>query len=231
MRFNLNPIKNGYFGAKSSLTKVYAGNDQKVYFLDKQGNSQSRFDCSSNKKIREFTGAFFNPTGDSVVLANFSGFLVFNFCPRRKIWQKKGHFDLKNYYSISSACWKPDGSQFISSNLCAALDVFSVSVKKVSLENGRFEVDFVAHNKLKVRQMKGAVSEFEVESSFGLEIENLRMRNCLSFIESCPRMPNNLYMYRICLSISFLIIRTQTVPPCSDFQIPHHRRFQNKKIL
>lgn len=57
------------------------------------------------------------------------------------------------------------------------MDVFQVSVKKVLLEGGKFEVDFVAHNKLKVKQIKGDVSEFEVESSFGLEIENLRMSN------------------------------------------------------
>ena len=116
--------------------------------MDKQGNSINRFDFSADKTVREFSGAYFNPSGDSVVLTNFSSFFVFSLNQKRNTWEKKMHMKIDNYYVISSAAWKPDGSQFIISNVCGAVDVFSVSVKKLKL-NKHFEVNYVSNSKVK----------------------------------------------------------------------------------
>jgi DNA-binding beta-propeller fold protein YncE len=152
---------------------VYAGNDQKVYFLDKQGNSINRFDFSSDKSVRDFSGAFFNPAGDSVVLTTYSGFLVFTLNPKRNTWEKKMHYKIENYYDICAATWKPDGSQFVIANVCGAIDLFSMSVKKERL-NKHFEVNYVANSKVNVidsRSNKKTV----LESRLGAQIENVQM--------------------------------------------------------
>ena len=117
--------------------------------MDKQGNSINRFDFSSDKSIRDFSGAFFNPSGDSVVLTTYSAFLVFTLNPKRNSWEKKMHYTVKNYYDICAASWKPDGSQFLIANICGAIDLFSMSVKKEKL-NKHFEVDYVANSKINV---------------------------------------------------------------------------------
>lgn len=156
---------------------VYAGNDQKVYFTDLQGNNVNRFDFSSDKSVREFSGAFFNPSGDSVVLTNFACFLVFSLNSKRKTWEKKMHMKIDNYYSISAAAWKPNGSQFVTANVCGAVDVFTVSVKKLRL-NRHFEVDYISNSKIKINDSRTA-SSFEIESKAGAEIEHIELSKCL----------------------------------------------------
>lgn len=51
---------------------VAAGNDGKVSYYDASGNHIQRFDYTNDDKIKEFTVAAFNPSGDTVVLGNFN---------------------------------------------------------------------------------------------------------------------------------------------------------------
>ena len=152
---------------------MYAGNDQKVYFLDKQGNSINRFDLSSDRTIRDFSGAYFNPAGDSVVLTTFSGFLVFTLNPKRNSWEKKMHYKIDNYYDICAASWRPDGSHFLIANICGAIDLFSMSVKKEKLNN-HFEVDYVANSKVHVVDTRTGTKTV-LESKIGAQIEHVQM--------------------------------------------------------
>jgi intraflagellar transport protein 172 len=63
-----------------------AGNDQKVTFYDSYGNLLQRFDYSNDDKVRDFTVASFNPSGDTAVLGNFNRFYVYNFNSKRGQW-------------------------------------------------------------------------------------------------------------------------------------------------
>lgn len=152
---------------------VFAGNDQKVYFCDFQGNSVNRFDFSNDKTVREFTGAYFNPSGDSVVLTNFSSIFVFGLNTKRNTWEKKMHYKIDNYYIISSAAWKPDGSQFVISNVCGSIDLFSVSMKKINLGKN-YEINYLSNSKIRVKNLKDN-SSIEIESASGQDIEDLSM--------------------------------------------------------
>jgi intraflagellar transport protein 172 len=62
---------------------VAGGNDAKVSFYDQFGNLLQRFDYTSDEKIKEFTNAAFNPSGDTVVLGNFNRFYVYNYNTKR----------------------------------------------------------------------------------------------------------------------------------------------------
>lgn len=62
---------------------VAAGNDGKVSFYDTFGNLLQRFDYTNDEKVREFTLAAFNPSGETVVLGNFNRFYTYNYNAKR----------------------------------------------------------------------------------------------------------------------------------------------------
>ena len=65
-----------------------AGNDQKVTFYDTYGNVLQRFDYSHEDKVKDFTVAAFNPSGETVVLGNFNRFYVYNLNGKRGQWEE-----------------------------------------------------------------------------------------------------------------------------------------------
>ena len=62
---------------------VYSGNDGIVNFMGPTGNVIQRFDYSDKKNIRDFTKAYFNSIGETVVLLNYSCFVVFCYNNKR----------------------------------------------------------------------------------------------------------------------------------------------------
>ena len=83
------------------------------------------------------------------------------------------HYRIQNYYDISAAAWKPDGSQFLIANMCGAIDLFSMSVKKEKL-NKHFEVNYVANSKINVVDVRSGAKTV-LESRLGAQIENVQM--------------------------------------------------------
>ena len=61
--------------------------------------------------------------------------------------------DIENYYGISSACWKPDGSKFILSNVTGSIDVFGLSIKKLKFK-GKFEINYVSSSKISIKSIE-----------------------------------------------------------------------------
>lgn len=126
-----------------------AGNDQLVTFYDLSGNFLQRFDYSKDDKVRDFTVAAFNPSGDTVVLGNFNRFYVYNFNSKRGQWEEIACKIIKNYYTVTAVCWKNDGSKLITGNLCGSLDLYEASMKKIRYK-GKFEFNYVSPSQVVV---------------------------------------------------------------------------------
>ena len=62
---------------------VAAGNDCKVAFYETTGDCFHRFDYSKDEKVKEFTCAAFNITGETAIVGNFNRFYVYNFNAKR----------------------------------------------------------------------------------------------------------------------------------------------------
>jgi len=60
-----------------------AGNDGKIAFYEPSGDCFQRFDYSKDDKVKEFTCAAFNSTGETAVIGNFNRFYVYNFNSKR----------------------------------------------------------------------------------------------------------------------------------------------------
>jgi intraflagellar transport protein 172 len=56
-----------------------AGNDGKVAFYELSGDCFQRFDYSKDEKVKEFSCAAFNITGETCIVGNFNRFYVYNF--------------------------------------------------------------------------------------------------------------------------------------------------------
>lgn len=150
---------------------VYAGNDNQVTFMGHNGNVIQKFDYKEQKEFRDFSGAYFNNVGETVILLNYSMFLIFNYNSKRQEWEDSGSFKIANYYSITSACWKPDGTKFLTGNLCGSVDVYDISIKKMKFK-GKFELNYVSSSKIKIQSLEKG-SEAVISSQRGLEIQKI----------------------------------------------------------
>lgn len=137
-----------------------AGNDGKVNFYDKKGNLLNRFDYKKDKACRDFTGASFNPNGESVVLGNYNRFYMFRLDSKRGEWVEQGTMAIKNYYNITAMTWKSDGSKFLTANLCGSVDMYDISLKKI-IFNGKFELNYVSPSHVQIASLgSGKQSQF-----------------------------------------------------------------------
>ena len=64
------------------------GNDKKVTFYDNYGNVLQRFDYTHEDKVKDFTTATFDPSGNSVALGNFNRFYVYSLNAKRGQWEE-----------------------------------------------------------------------------------------------------------------------------------------------
>jgi len=114
-----------------------------------KGNFKIRHDYSTDDKCRDFTGASVNPNGESIVLGNYNRFYMFNLNQKREEFEEAGIMNIDNYYSITSMCWKADGSRFVTGNLCGSVDMYDISMKKLRLK-GKFELNYISPSQVHV---------------------------------------------------------------------------------
>jgi intraflagellar transport protein 172 len=119
------------------------GNDGKVHFYEQTGDCFQRFDYSKDERVKEFTCAAFNATGETAIVGNFNRFYVYNFNSKRPQWDEICCKQIENYYSVTSVAWKSDGSKIGIGSLCGSVDVFDVCLKKQKYK-GKFEFTYVS---------------------------------------------------------------------------------------
>lgn len=100
--------------------------------------------------MKDFTLATFNPSGDTVVLGNFNRFYVYNLNPKRGQWEEISCKNIENYYTVTAAGWKNDGSKLTIGNLCGSVDIYDASLKKVKLK-GKFQLNYVSPSQVLVQ--------------------------------------------------------------------------------
>ena len=78
-----------------------------------------------------------------MVLGNFNRFFIYTYNRRTRQWEELEVKNIQNYYTVTSACWKNDGSKLVTGNLCGSVDIFDVSMKKLRYK-GKFELNYVS---------------------------------------------------------------------------------------
>ena len=122
-----------------------AGNDYKIVFYNDIGSHLQTFDYSHDEKLKEFTVAKVSPSGDTIAIGNYNKFFVFLYNNRKLVWEEGCVKNMEGMYSVTSLCWKPDGSALVTGNLCGSVDVFEACLKKTVFKE-KFEVTYVSHS-------------------------------------------------------------------------------------
>ena len=135
------------WGAASNV--LAAGNDYRVVIYNDVGKKIQNFDYSNDESLKEFGCCRISDSGDAIALGNFNSFYVFLYNERKQVWEscvKK----IENYYSITSLCWKPDGSTLVTGNIINSVDLFEACLSK-SVFKDIFEITYVSHNQVVIK--------------------------------------------------------------------------------
>eukprot|EP00929_Paragymnodinium_shiwhaense_P046199 TRINITY_DN2351_c0_g1_i1.p1 TRINITY_DN2351_c0_g1~~TRINITY_DN2351_c0_g1_i1.p1 ORF type:complete len:1763 (+),score=565.99 TRINITY_DN2351_c0_g1_i1:153-5441(+) len=152
---------------------VAAGTDRCVRFWDQEGREGQTFDYASDPKIKEFTVAAFNPSGESVVLGNFNCFLVFAWHANNREWQEVVQREVPNLYTVTALTWRADGSRLVVGSLCGGVDMFDVCIKR-SRYRGTHEFTYVSLSQVIVKSLATG-ARIVLKSHVGLEIKKINI--------------------------------------------------------
>ena len=152
-----------------------AGNSPSVLVLDLQGQQTQRFDYTKEAALKEFTSCATHPSGQSVVLGNFSQLLTFVYQSAGNRWEESGRTLVPNLLSITAMAWKGDGSRLHTGSLCGALDAFDACLRRYTYKDD-YEVTYTAPNSALVRQYSTG-HKLHLHSRYPVDIRHLSIHH------------------------------------------------------
>mmetsp|Transcript_147414 Transcript_147414/g.383208 ORF Transcript_147414/g.383208 Transcript_147414/m.383208 type:complete len:1766 (-) Transcript_147414:28-5325(-) len=164
---------------------VAAGNDRAVRFWDPEGREGRVFDYAAEPKIKEFTCAAFNPSGESVVLGNFNRFLVYAWHPQNHEWSEVVQREVPNLYTVTALAWRADGSRLIVGSLCGGVDMFDVCIRR-SRYRGTHEFTYVSLSQVIVKSLATG-ARIVLKSNVGFEIMKINIFQERFLVATTPK--------------------------------------------
>jgi len=155
-----------------------AGSDRRVVFYRQDGVEQRSFDYGEDTdaiyaRVKEFTVAASNPSGQGVVVGNFDSFYTFSYSSIRKSWEETNPTVIPNYCSVSALGWKADGSQIAVGTVCGCTDLFDACIKRIRY-NGTFELTYVSPSQVLVKRLRDGRLTM-VQSNLEKEVEKINI--------------------------------------------------------
>uniref|UniRef100_A0A8C5AHQ9 Intraflagellar transport 172 n=1 Tax=Gadus morhua TaxID=8049 RepID=A0A8C5AHQ9_GADMO len=120
------------WGANSIMV---GGCDRKIVAYGKEGNVLQTFDYSRDRTEKELTTAATSPSGQSVVFGSYNRLRVFNWAPRRGLWDEAKPKEIPNLYTITALAWKKDGSRLCVGTLCGGVEQFDCCLRRSIYKN------------------------------------------------------------------------------------------------
>ncbi|KAM9354646.1 intraflagellar transport protein 172 homolog isoform 1-T1 [Pholidichthys leucotaenia] len=158
------------WGANSIMV---GGCDKKVVAYGREGQVLQTFDYSRDQTEREFTVAVTSPSGQSVVFGSYDRLRVFNWAPRRGVWDEAKPKEISNLYTITSLAWKKDGSRLCAGTLCGGVELFDCCLRRTIYKN-KFEMTYVGLSQVIVRNLSTG-TRVVLKSYYGYEIEEVKI--------------------------------------------------------
>ncbi|XP_008279843.1 intraflagellar transport protein 172 homolog [Stegastes partitus] len=158
------------WGANSIMV---GGCDKKVVAYGREGHVLQTFDYSRDRTEKEFTVAIASPSGQSIVFGSFDRLRVFNWAPRRGVWDEAKPKEIVNLYTITSLAWKKDGSRLCAGTLCGGVELFDCCLRRTIYKN-KFEMTYVSLSQVIVRNLSTG-TRVVLKSYYGYEIEEVKI--------------------------------------------------------
>eukprot|EP00746_Dinoflagellata_sp_MGD_P167287 gnl/MRDRNA2_/MRDRNA2_97790_c0_seq1.p1 gnl/MRDRNA2_/MRDRNA2_97790_c0~~gnl/MRDRNA2_/MRDRNA2_97790_c0_seq1.p1 ORF type:complete len:1756 (-),score=421.22 gnl/MRDRNA2_/MRDRNA2_97790_c0_seq1:252-5519(-) len=150
-----------------------AGTDATVRFWDPAGHDSRSFDYSSDKSMKEFTVAAFNPSGESVVVGNFNKFIVYAWHPKHREWVEAAIKEVPNLYTVTALGWRADGSRLIIGSLCGGIDMFDACIRR-SRYRGTYEFTYISLSQVIVKSLSSG-ARIVLKSNVGSEVKKINI--------------------------------------------------------
>ncbi|XP_030200601.1 intraflagellar transport protein 172 homolog [Gadus morhua] len=158
------------WGANSIMV---GGCDRKIVAYGKEGNVLQTFDYSRDRTEKELTTAATSPSGQSVVFGSYNRLRVFNWAPRRGLWDEAKPKEIPNLYTITALAWKKDGSRLCVGTLCGGVEQFDCCLRR-SIYKNKFEMTYVGPSQVIVRNLSSG-TRVVLKSQYGYEIEEVKI--------------------------------------------------------
>ncbi|KAM4521459.1 intraflagellar transport protein 172 homolog isoform 2-T2 [Odontesthes bonariensis] len=152
---------------------MVGGCDKKVVAYGREGHIMQNFDYSRDRTEKEFTVAVSSPTGQSVVFGSFDRLRVFNWAPRKGVWDEAKPKEIVNLYTITSLAWKKDGSRLCAGTLCGGVELFDCCLRRAIYKN-KFEITHVSPSQAIVRNLSTG-ARVVLKSYYGYEIIEVKI--------------------------------------------------------
>uniref|UniRef100_A0A8P4PXP0 Intraflagellar transport 172 n=1 Tax=Dicentrarchus labrax TaxID=13489 RepID=A0A8P4PXP0_DICLA len=152
---------------------MVGGCDKKVVAYSREGHVLQTFDYTRDRTEREFTVAATSPGGQSVVFGSYDRLRVFNWAPRRSVWDEAKPKEILNLYTITSLAWKKDGSRLCAGTLCGGVELFDCCLRRAIYKN-KFEMTYVGLSQVIVKNLSTG-TRVVLKSYYGYEIEEVKI--------------------------------------------------------
>ncbi|XP_071580277.1 intraflagellar transport protein 172 homolog isoform X2 [Temnothorax nylanderi] len=152
-----------------------AGCDKRLTMYDPYGKLVKTFDFSRDFQEREITVACCSPSGQSVAVGSWDKVRIFDWTPRRSVWEETNVRDLPNFYTVTALSWRRDGSKLVIGGLCGGVEQFETILRR-TVVRGSHEVAYVGPNQVVIRPLSDSSQRpIVIRSQTGLEIEDVRV--------------------------------------------------------
>ncbi|XP_028296342.1 intraflagellar transport protein 172 homolog isoform X2 [Gouania willdenowi] len=152
---------------------MVGGADKKVVAYSREGGVLQTFDHSRDRSEKEFSVAAASPSGQSVVMGSYDRLRVFNWAPRRGLWDEAKPKEITNLYTITSLAWKKDGSRLCAGTLCGGVELFDCCLRRTIYRN-KFEVTYTGLSQVIVKNLS-TLTRVVLKSYYGYEIEEVKI--------------------------------------------------------
>ncbi|XP_014206099.1 intraflagellar transport protein 172 homolog [Copidosoma floridanum] len=154
-----------------------AGSDRRLVFYDARGKVAKALDYSKeDPSERDIGVACCSPSGQSVAVGSWNKIRVFDWSPRRNLWEETNSRELPNFYTVTAMAWRRDGSRLVVGSLCGAVEHFETMLRR-TVVRGSHEVSYVGPSQVVIRSLegKGGGRPVIVKSHAGSEIEDVKV--------------------------------------------------------
>ncbi|KAL0119649.1 hypothetical protein PUN28_007825 [Cardiocondyla obscurior] len=154
---------------------LVAGCDKRLTIYDSCGKQVKTFDFSRDSQERDITVACCSPSGQSVAVGSWDKVRIFDWTPRRSVWEETNVRDLPNFYTITALAWRRDGSKLVVGGLCGSVEQFETILRR-TVVRGSHEVAYVGPSQVVIRPLNNSSQRpIVIRSQTGLEIEDVRV--------------------------------------------------------
>lgn len=152
---------------------IVGGCDKRIVIYTRDGRMLQQFDYSKDPSEKEFTVAANNPSGQIGIVGSYNRLRVFNWSPRKGLFEESEPKEIPNYYTITSIAWKKDGSKLAIGNLTGCVDLYDCSLKK-HLYKGKFEMTYVGLSQVIIRNIT-TNQRVDLKSHYGYEVFEVKV--------------------------------------------------------